>query len=247
MFKKSLDKCWKNGLVIYGLDILHAIIASIIMYTTAFFISRESEKILTIDPANLTKLDGVIIESFSTKFIIYLTVLVVLLIINWSVLKGLVFTKLMKHKFNFQFFKKFLLLNCIIFALAVVFIPLLIFLLSAMLTYASLLKSSILMFMILFLFLLPLFMYIINTLNIFYMNFITKKNYIRETLIGIKQIKRIKKMYLPYLAMGFVFFLLSVISNIIQNENINMIISLILFTAFFTYNKFFIIELEKHV
>lgn len=93
----------------------------ILMQIGNFFLKIIEKKAANVDLAqNLLGLDqqaasGLLtsLRGFFFFLIISAILFLVLVVINWSVFKGLIWTTTANKKFNFRFFKKFLLLNLI--------------------------------------------------------------------------------------------------------------------------------------
>ena len=232
MYKKSLKKLKEKGLFIFGLDLLHLFIALIItgifgFILSSFILSNQTQNIL-----NLSEINS--IELASSKVTLTLIFYAIILLINYSIIKTIVWSKLLDKK---REFKKFFALNTVLFVILLFSFNKI----SGFLAWLINFKNSLEIYASIPLYLLvimPLLIYIINAFSILYIKFLTKKHYLIET--G-NELINIKKYYLSYAFLGVLFIIAGFLGNLIPGI-IGFYVSVLLITAFFTYNKIFIIE-----
>ena len=246
IFKKSfkLDKKRFCSVIIF--DSFFILVSYIALFLCGAWLNSSASKISGLDLTTLTENavnELAALKSLYYGLIVCLILLIIFLFFAWSFFQGQIWSTILKKKFNFDYFKKFLLLNLACIPLFIV----LCFLTVICLEFFNLLflffsnaglNTSIVMFM-LFLLLtfvfLPIIFYLINFTSILYFYF-TKKNKILDSFKNTFNIavKKIHLLYVPYLIISFVFVLLSVFT-IPLNFLPVWLVSLILFTLLVIY------------
>ena len=237
MYDILLYSCWALSFVVYGL------------WTTKIFEKLNELDIASLQTAmqDITKsnisnqqaeLSLQILQSTITKFI-FLTLLLILIILGvYALFKGLIWTKILKKKFTFKYFRKFIALNLlyVLFAVVVFILPVLLVLLG--------IKAG---FWLLFL------QIIIGIILIMYFYFRTISNILFAKTKKIssffksfeKGADKFKKLIIPLLYIVLIFMIISLISMILNifPEIIVMIFSSILLLAFISWARIYFVKL----
>jgi len=178
------------------------------------------------------------LQSTITQFILLTILLVLLILASYALFKGLIWTKILKKKFTWKYFRKFIALNLlyVLFAVVVFILPVLLVLLG--------IKAG---FWLLFL------QIIIGIILIMYFYFRTISNILFAKTKKIssffksfeKGADKFKKLIIPLLYIVLIFMIISLISMILNifPEIIVMIFSSILLLAFISWARIYFVKL----
>ena len=234
LFINSFKKINLKFFLILAFDILFYFI---FMQIGNFFLKIIEKKAANVDlTQNLLGLNqqaasGLLtsLRGFSFFLILSAILFLVLVVINWSVFKGLIWTTTTNKKFNFKFFKKFLLLNLI-------WLPswfLLIFLFAIITTPTTA----------------PIFM-IITTIIAFYFTNILYPLFLKDNKLSkIKEafklgIEKIHHFIVPYAVIGVLFYIISKLHSLIAADiglNPNVFFGILL--IFITWLRYYFVEI----
>jgi len=234
IFINSFKKINLKFFLILAFDILFYFI---LMQTGNFFLKIIEKKAANVDLAqNLLGLDqqaasGLLtsLRGFFFFLIISAILFLVLVAINWSVFKGLIWTATANKKFNFKFFKKFLLLNLI-------WLPswfLLIFLFAVIINP----ETS------------PIFMMIILGMAFYFTNILyplfLKENKLRKIKEAFKLgIKKIHYFIVPYAIIGILLYAISKgYSLIVLSVNLNPNVFFGILLIFIAWLRYYFVEI----
>ena len=242
MYKEALKKIKKEGLKIFGLDLLFFIILYGISFAFATYLSKN---ITLINSNSVQNLNPLMIQ-----ILIFSVLYILTIVILWSIIKGYTWSILLDKKLDKKFYVKFSLVNLILGILIFVFFELFGRLIQfsqteiKLLTLTNLILQNILFNIFTIIIIVPIFLSIIAMIGLFYISFITEKKYFKEFFK-----RKFYKVYIPSLILTFIAIGLSFISSIFNliNTNVYFIISTLTLIAFFTYFKFIILELKKNV
>jgi len=225
LLKKSFKLNKKRFFSVIIFDSLFVLVLYITLFLWNIWLNSFVSKVNGLDLTNLTESSVVnglaTLKSFYYGVILCLILLTLFLFFEWSFFQGKIWNIILKKKFDFDYFKKFLLLNlaCIPISIILFFIAVICFwsFNSIFLFFStSGFNTSFVMFMLLILFtfiFMPILLYLINFISILYFYF-TKKN---KILYSFKNtfyiaVKKIYLLYIPCLIMSLIFILLSIIT-----------------------------------
>ncbi len=267
LFKKSLKLDKKRFGLIIILDFALILVSYIALHLWNKWVSSVVLKISGMDLATISEeaLGEIIKELAALKSFYYGTLvssilLIIFLFLAWSFFQGFIWNTVLKKKFNFDYFKKFLLLNlaCIPLSIILFFIAVVCLNLfdSVILSFSATgLDTNFVMFVLLILsafVFMPIMLYLVNFISILYFYF-TKKSRIFDSFNNTFRItvKKINLLYVPCLIMSLVFVLLAVITtplNILPAW-LNSLFSLIFLVIYAAWMRFYIAviiaELER--
>ena len=202
---------------------------------------------------------AVTMDSVLTTIVWMVILLLVLLWLNFSFWRGLVWTKILKKRFSFKVFLRFCLLNLwwlIVFSIIVLVVGMIIsWLVSGAFMYLALtlgdVWSWVIMLPIYILVIAPIAVYVINITNILHIKFFTEKNY--KHIIGKTwhTITKIRKLCVPYILMGIVGIILVLIQAYVPifsvATTVGIFISLILAALYCSWLKLYVVKLIKKI
>ena len=179
-----------------------------------------------------------LLQSTITKFIV-LTILLILFVLGvYALFKGLIWTKILKKKFTWKYFRKFIALNLlyVLFAVVVFILPVLLVLLG--------IKAG---FWLLFLQIL----FVIVTIFYFYFRTISTVLFTKTKRISSffrafeKGANKFKKLILPMLLIGVTFVVISLLSVLLNfvSETISLIIAGLLLITFIAWARIYFSKL----
>ncbi len=196
-----------TGLMVYryGMDMLMNLLTSLnLNFDFSSVTGSEVEKQLAIA------------QGFQTKFVVFTILLIMFVYLLYSTIKYLVWSKLTNKKLNIRRYLRFLLVSLVV----IIYIPLIIAAgIGLSIIFNQMLKHltstgvfPIIAFavslIIIALVIMPVFIYIVNFINVMYFYLLKGKGFFKKTF------KVQKKLYMPYLTMSIVFILLTLFSFI---------------------------------
>jgi len=228
LFKKSFNLDKKRFSLVIIFDFTLILVSYLALNLWKGWVSSAVLKISGMDLATISEealleimKELSVLKSFYYGTLIYSILLIIFLFLVWSFFQGQIWSIILKKKFNFDYFKKFLLLNlaCIPLFIILYFLTVIclgFFDLLLLFFSTTGLNTSFVMFILLVLFsfiFLPILIYLINFISIIYIYF-TKKNKILDSFKNTFDIavKKIHLLYIPYLMISLVFVLLTVIT-----------------------------------
>ncbi len=239
VIKEAFKKFKKQWKLVIGLDLSFFAI----LYLLGFLFQKFFESTTEIIKAKASDFEA--IKALNIKIIIGSIILLILIILAWSIIKGILWHKLLHKKPNKMFFLKFFGINLVITILGVIVLNYFGLFIQYfqneinILTINSLIFRNILFGASLLFIILPLFLILNNIISLFYIALI-KNNF-------KKIYKRLKlKYYTTHLLLGILTIIIGQVSNIFNlfNEWIAFILSTLLLITFFAYNKFIVLEIE---
>ena len=237
MYDILLYSCWALSFVVYGL------------WTTKIFEKLNELDIASLQTAmqDITKsnisnqqaeLSLQILQSTITKFI-FLTLLLILIILGvYALFKGLIWTKILKKKFTFKYFRKFIALNLLYVLFAVV-----VFILPVLLVLLGIEAGFWLLFLqILFVFVAIVYFYFRTISNILFTK--TKKISSFFNAFG-KGADKFKKLVMPLVFMLLTFLAILLLSTVLNlvSETISLIIAGLLLLVFIAWVRIYLVKL----
>lgn len=199
-------------------------------------------------PQHILEANTASMEFAVGRLIIYTVILLIVLLLNFSFWKGWIWAKMLKKRYNWKLYLKFTLVNLPwliiwIFVMMVVLLVLgslvgsaldfLVPTIGVTLSYIAMIPVYIFVFM-------PIVAFLITSGNVLYINFFTKKRFIKETW---EIIKDIKKYCVMYIWMGVLLLVLSIIYPFVGFASVTgILISFILIALYSAWLKFYIVK-----
>ena len=177
------------------------------------------------------------LQSTITQFILLTILLVLLILASYALFKGLIWTKILKKKFTWKYFRKFIALNLLYVLFAVV-----VFILPVLLVLLGIEAGFWLLFLqILFVFVAIVYFYFRTISNILFTK--TKKISSFFNAFG-KGVDKFKKLVMPLVFMLLTFLAILLLSTVLNlvSETISLIIAGLLLLVFIAWVRIYFVK-----
>ncbi|MBD3355380.1 hypothetical protein GF361_05350 [Candidatus Woesearchaeota archaeon] len=235
-FKDSF-KLNTDFLQIYIYDLLfYAIILPSLFFVQRLLSKRTSnldlasiQDLASQSPAQISMVTAQL-NSFMAVFIASVVFMIILVLAAWSLSRGLIYTKIMKKKFNIKYFLKFMLLNLI---LGVIFLLLLA-------SFSVFIKISSFKILLVISALITVYLWAFTYI------YFTKKNEIFYAIgKAVQAAPKIKTLFIPCLLILAVFIILTAVFSLLR-ITLSPYIALLILALFLTWARlYFVPEAEK--
>lgn len=202
-------------------------------------------------PESVLASNAAALESALGTMFLVVTLLLVLLLFNFSFFRGMIWLRILKKKFSVKTFFKFSLLN-LVWLIIFGVVTLVYLLIAALLVrdalgfltmYFGIIGASLIMLPLYILVLSPLLFYIINSNHILHINFFTEKHFIRKAW---ETVLEFRKLILPSVFIGIVgmvlFFVYSFVPIFGSEGYGSILLSLILVALFCSWYKLYLVK-----